>query len=141
LEAMVPSVTETTDAAKTHDDRQLRTFLELLRKHKKRIPPNVYRLLQYPPEEVTKNVGRRSDVLWRIEHELRRAQIPLDDVVELSRLSAWNKCRGRRDEQKRIYTEAAKVYSEVTGDQEPGSPLGPDVVIRPLTEYEVQEID
>lgn len=150
LETLVPSVAETADAAKSPDDRQLAAFLKLLRKYKKRIPPNVYRLLQYPPREVAKNVGKRSDVLWRIEHELIRAQIPLDDIVELIRLSAWNKYRGRRDEQKRIYTEVAKVYSEVTGGQEQeqsetssanGSILGPDVVIRPLTEYEVQEID
>src|SRR5690606_3129947 len=151
LETLVPSVAETADAAKAHDDRQLAAFLELLRKYKKRIPPNVYRLLQYPPKEVAKNVGKRSNVLWRIEHELIRAQIPLDDIVELIRLSAWNKYRGRRDEQKRIYTEVAKVYSEVTGGQEQeqpetpsasnGSLLGPDVVIKPLTEYEKQEID
>ena len=151
LETLVPSVTETADAAKAHDDRQLAAFLELLRKYKKRIPPKVYRLLQYPPREVAKNVGRRSDVLWRIEHELIKAQIPLDDIVELIRLSAWNKYRGRRDEQKRIYTEVAKVYSEVTGglgQEQPetlsvanGSLLDPDVVIRPLTEYEKQEID
>src|SRR5690606_36766881 len=67
------------------------------------------------------------------------------------RLSAWNKYRGRRDEQKRIYAVIAKVYSEVTGSQEQkrpgissvanGSLLGPDAVIKPLTEYEVQEID
>ena len=151
LKTLVPSIAETGDAAKTHDDRQLRAFLKLLRKYKKRIPPNVYRLLQYPPKEVDKSVGKRSDVLWRIEHELIKAQIPLDDIVELIRLSAWNKYRGRRDEQKRIYTEVAKVYSEVTGGLEQerpetssvanGSPLGPDVVIRPLTDYEVQEID
>ena len=141
LETPVLSVTETADAAKAHDDRQLRAFLELLRKHKKRIPSNVYRLLQYPPKEVAKSVGKRSDVLWRIEHELIKAQVPLDDIVELIRLSAWNKYRGRQDEQKRIYTEVAKVYSEVTGGQEPGGPLGPDVVIRPLTDYETQEID
>ena len=141
LETWVPSVIETADAAKAHDDRQLRAFLELLRKYKKRIPSNVYRLLQYPPKEVEKSVGKRSDVLWRIEHELIRAQVPLDDIVELIRLSAWNKYRGRQDEQKRIYTEVAKIYSEVTGGQEPDGLLGPDVVIRPLTDYETQEID
>ena len=151
LETLVPSVAETADAAKAHDDRQLRAFLKLLRKHKKRISPNIYRLLQYPPKEVDKNVGKRSDILWRIEHELIKAQVPLDDIVELIRLSAWNKYRGRRDEQKRIYTEVAKVYSEVTGGSEQEWPetssvahnnlLGPDVVIRPLTDYETQEID
>jgi len=151
LETLVPSVTETANAAKAPDDKQLAAFLELLRKHKKRIPSNVYRLLQYPPKEVDKNVGKRSTILWRIEHELIKAQIPLDDIVELIRLSAWNKYRGRRDEQKRIYTEVAKVYSEVTGGQESERPetssvahdslLGPDVVIKPLTDYEVQEID
>ena len=141
LETLVPPITETVDAAKATDDRQLGTFLELLRKYKKRIPSNVYRLLQYPPKDVAKSMGKRSDVLWRIEHELIKAQIPLDDIVELIRLSAWNKYRGRRDEQKRIYTEVAKVYSEITEGQEPSGSLGPDVVIRPLTDYEAQEID
>src|SRR5690606_11575398 len=65
--------------------------------------------------------------------------------------SACNKYRGRRDEQKRMYTEVAKVYSEVTGglgQEQPetlsvanGSRLDPDVVIRPLTEHDKQDID
>src|SRR5690606_27899998 len=149
LDDLLPYLTEE-EANLISESQRLTTFIHLLKKYKDKIPPKIYQLLQYPPKEVNKKVGKRSDILWRIEHELIKAQVPLDDIVELIRLSAWNKYRGRRDEQKRIYTEVAKVYSEVTGGQEQeqtetssvnGSILGPDVVIRPLTEYEVQEID
>lgn len=132
------------------ESQRLATFIQLLKKHKSKIPQRVYQLLQYPPKEVNKKIGKRSDILWIIESELVKAKIPLDDIVEIIRLSAWNKYRGRKDEQKRIYTEISKIYeAQVTG-QNPEKPSSEDLsvelldftpIVKPLSEYEKQEIN
>ena len=125
------------------------TFIRLLSKYKSKIPHKIYQLLQYPPKEVNKKVGKRSDILWSIEHELIKAQIPLDDIVELIRLSAWNKYKGRKDEQKRIYTEVSKIYESVIAGETPEKPSKEEIsvelldftpVVKPISEYESQEI-
>lgn len=132
------------------ESQRLATFIQLLKKYKSKIPQRVYQLLQYPPKEVNKKIGKRSDILWIIENELVKAKIPLDDIVEIIRLSAWNKYRGRKDEQKRIYTEISKIYeAQVTG-QNPEKPSSEDLsvelldftpIVKPLSEYEKQEIN
>lgn len=93
---------------------------DLLLKHKARIPAGTSQRLQYPPSMATK--GGRSEMLWRIESELVQARVPLEDVVELIRLSAWNKYRGRADELKRIKSEIDKVYAEQQGIVEGDGP-------------------
>lgn len=90
-----------------------RTLAELIRTHRTRISRGTSERLQYPPERATK--GKRSEMLWRIESELVAAKVPLEDVVEMIRLSAWNKYRGRADEADRIFAEVQKVYDSQTG--------------------------
>lgn len=94
------------DEASTHENLLLR----LLTKYKREIPAKVSRMLQYPPSRI--EPGHRSDMLWYLESELVKSQIPLEDIVVLIRDSAWNKYRGRSDEQERIYTEVSKVYQQ-----------------------------
>ena len=94
------------DETSTHENLLLR----LLTKYKREIPAKVSRMLQYPPSRI--EPGHRSDMLWYLESELVKSQIPLEDIVILIRDSAWNKYRGRADEQERIYTEVSKVYQQ-----------------------------
>ena len=94
------------DEVSTHENLLLR----LLTKYKREIPSKVSRMLQYPPSRI--EPGHRSDMLWYLESELVKSQIPLEDIVVLIRDSAWNKYRGRADEQERIYTEVSKVYQQ-----------------------------
>ena len=94
------------DEVSTHENLLLR----LLTKYKREIPAKVSRMLQYPPSRI--EPGHRSDMLWYLESELVKSQIPLEDIVVLIRDSAWNKYRGRSDEQERIYTEVSKVYQQ-----------------------------
>lgn len=94
------------DETTTHENLLLR----LLTKYKREIPAKVSRMLQYPPSRI--EPGHRSDMLWYLESELVKSQIPLEDIVVLIRDSAWNKYRGRSDEQERIYTEVSKVYQQ-----------------------------
>ncbi len=149
LDDLLPYLTEE-EANLISEGQRMAAFVRLLSKYKSRIPHKIYQLLQYPPKEVNKKVGKRSDILWRIEHELIKAQIPLDDIVELIRLSAWNKYRGRKDEQKRIYTEVSKIYEAVVAGETPGKPSTGEIsvelldftpVVKPISEYETQEIN
>ena len=84
------------------------TLVGLLSKYRKKFPTKVSQLLQYPDRRVTP--GKRSEILWYIESELVKAQIPMEDIIQMIRLSAWNKYKGRRDEEKRLSTEIQKVY-------------------------------
>ncbi len=149
LDDLLPYLTEE-EANLISEGQRMATFVRLLSKYKGRIPHKIYQLLQYPPKEVNKKVGKRSDILWRIEHELIKAQIPLDDIVELIRLSAWNKYRGRKDEQKRIHIEVSKIYEALVAGETPGKPSMGDIgvelldftpVVKPISEYETQEIN
>lgn len=149
LDDLLPYLTEE-EANLISEGQRMATFVSLLSKYKKKIPHKIYQLLQYPPKEVNKRVGKRSDILWRIEHELIKAQIPLDDIVELIRLSAWNKYRGRKDEQKRIHIEVSKIYESHVAGETPEKPSSGDIsvelldftpVVKPISEYESQEIN
>lgn len=86
------------------------TLVELLSKYRKQIPPKVSRMLQYPPSRVEQ--GKRSDILWYIESELVKAQVPQEDIIRMVGLSAWNKYRGRSDEWTRLTTEISRVYEK-----------------------------
>jgi len=86
----------------------LGNFVALLSKYRKKIPPKISHMLQYPEARI--EVGHRSEVLWSIEQELVAAKIPMEDIVALIAGSAWNKYRGRADEMKRITTEIEKIY-------------------------------
>lgn len=84
------------------------SLVQLLSQYRKVIPKKVSKILQYPSSRITE--GQRSDMLWYIESELVAAQIPIEDIVTLIRLSPWNKYKGRADEVKRITIEVTKVY-------------------------------
>ncbi len=58
--------------------------------------------------------GKRSDVLWFLEHELIKAGLSLSEVYTLVKGSVWNKYRGRKDEEKRLTEEITKVLNSET---------------------------
>lgn len=76
-------------------------------KWSKTIPRSLFRLIEGPAQ-----VGHRSDMLWRLEHELCDLGIPLPDVIEILRNSDWNKYRGRRDEDERFAAEMEKIRGD-----------------------------
>lgn len=84
---------------------------QLVAKHRKRIKGKLFDLIFATLEEVENE--DRSERLWEIECRLLERGIPIEDVVNIVRLSNWNKYRGRRDERKRILTEVRKAYAEV----------------------------
>jgi len=62
--------------------------------------------------------GKRSDILWYIEHALHDAGVSPSEILVLVKSSVWNKYHGRADEDHRLLTEMKKVLENKF--QEPG---------------------
>lgn len=54
-------------------------------------------------------VGKRSEMLWKLENDLIEIGMTDDEVVTVIRASVWNKFKGRTDEDKRIRSEVEKI--------------------------------
>jgi len=69
----------------------------------------------------TATVGKRSEILWYLENKLLEAGLSPTQVFVLIKNSAWNKYKGRADEDFRLKTELEKIISgkikEVTTDK------------------------
>lgn len=57
-------------------------------------------------------VGKRSEVIWSLEHRLYEIGLTPDEIFTLIKHSAWNKYRGRRDEDERLTKELQKIISK-----------------------------
>lgn len=53
--------------------------------------------------------GTRSDTLWWLEHELAKAGMKPQEIIAVIKASAWNKYKGRRDEDERLTNEVMKI--------------------------------
>lgn len=80
-----------------------------LEKWRKTIPRKLLGIIEGPA-----TVGKRSDMLWYLEHELCDLGIPLKDVIAILRESDWNKYRGREDEEERFSVEMEKIAGDRT---------------------------
>lgn len=78
-------------------------FREVLSRHLHDIPAATRRLLTAS----VATPGKRSEVLWRLAHELTAAGLEPQDIETLVRGSVWNKYKGRRDELRRVRLEIA----------------------------------
>lgn len=78
--------------------------LSVLDKYRKTIPRKILKIIEGPAEQ-----GKRSDMLWYLEHELCDLGIPVGDAIEILRESDWNKYRGRPDEHERFAAEVSKI--------------------------------
>lgn len=75
-----------------------------LDKYRDRIPPSILRTLAGPA-----TVGKRSEVLWKLGHELANLKIPKPDIIRILKASPWNKFAGRADEDERFESEMEKI--------------------------------
>jgi len=78
-----------------------------LERWRKSIPLKLIRMIEGPATE-----GKRSDVLWYLEHELCDLGIPIDDAIAILQNSDWNKYRGRADEAERFRAEREKIVGD-----------------------------
>jgi archaellum biogenesis ATPase FlaH len=56
--------------------------------------------------------GKRSDMIWKLEHALLECGMTKDESFVLIKASPWNKFRGRRDEDKQLQRELQKIIHE-----------------------------
>lgn len=92
---------------------------EVLNEHASKLPRDLLTTLMQ--REVP--VGKRSDMLWNLEHRLYEHGLTPDEIFTLIKYSAWNKYKGRHDEDERLQTEISKVISQaVQGVQKEDEP-------------------
>ena len=56
--------------------------------------------------------GKRSEVIWKLGHELVEAGVSQDEAFELLRASPWNKFKGRRDGDEQLRRELDKALRQ-----------------------------
>lgn len=81
---------------------------EILNRYSGKIPAKTLKLLLQQEVEV----GKRSDVLWMLEHQLYEAGLTPEEIFTLVKHSAWNKYRGRKDENERLAKEIEKTIND-----------------------------
>lgn len=55
--------------------------------------------------------GKRSEIIWKLAHELIEAGMSRDEAFELLRVSPWNKFKGRRDGDDQLKRELNKALT------------------------------
>jgi hypothetical protein len=87
-------------------------------------------------------VGRRSDMVWKLEQEMIERGIPQNDIFVLIKASPWNKFRGRRDEDHRLRTELKKsIGRRLNGGGIIGDDSARRLIFRRVGDVEEENID
>lgn len=81
---------------------------EILSKYAGTLPRDILTLLLQKEAEV----GKRSETIWHLENRLYELGLTPDEIFTLIKHSAWNKYRGRHDEDERLTKELQKIISE-----------------------------
>jgi hypothetical protein len=82
---------------------------DIFDKYERMLPPWVRRELmtQKPPA-----AGKRSEMIWKLEHALLEAGLSKDESFVLIKASVWNKFKGRTSEDSQLRRELDKVVAE-----------------------------
>ncbi len=128
--------------------KQIIDPLEILKKYR-------YKLSKSLVNQLTKRkatVGKRSEILWKLEAELYEAGLSPNEIYWLVKNSAWNKFVGRTDEEKRLRTEIEKVTGLKEANNTPilaglkvdkPKPTGttPEFLIKRVFDVEPKDVD
>lgn len=107
---------------------------EILKRYSKQLPSKVYELFFTPEQEVS--VGERSDRLWELECLLAESGVKTPDIINLVRMSPWNKFENRRNEEEQIEKEVYKAKEKVVSlGLQKAITFGPKVSTNPWTSY------
>jgi len=88
--------------------RKLSSAARIYKKYEHALPGWVRRtILKGKPTK-----GKRSQVMWRLTHELVEAGLSKDEAFELLRASPWNKFRTRRDGDEQLKRELNKSLTQ-----------------------------
>jgi len=107
-------------------------------RYEKRLPPWVRRELMSskPPPS-----GKRSEMIWKLEHALLEAGMSKDESFVLIKASVWNKFKGRSSEYQQLRRELDKVVGERMKAGAAGTTLKHKYLAHSMAEVEQQDID
>jgi hypothetical protein len=110
---------------------------EIFNRYEKMLPPWVRRELMAAsaPE------GKRSEMIWKLEHALLEHGLSKDEAFVLIKGSAWNKFRGRNSEDAQLRRELDKVVAERMKAGANGVKVKHKFLAHSMAEVEQAEID
>lgn len=116
------------------------TSTDIFTKYEKSLTPMIRRELmsqKAPP------AGKRSEMLWKIEHACLEAGMSKDETFVLIKGSVWNKFKGRSSEDAQLRRELDKVVQErlKAGAGSNGTTLKHKYLAHSIAEIEQEEID
>jgi len=82
---------------------------EVYREYERKLPPWARRELM---REDSPPAGKRSEMLWKLNHQLFSAGMTEDEAYVVLKASKWNKFAGRRSEDEQLRRELSKVLEE-----------------------------
>lgn len=90
--------------------------------------------------------GKRSDMLWKLEHALLEIGMTKDEAFVLIRASPWNKFRGRKNGDEQLHRELNKVVGEHLGPDKVQIANGHDVNgqsfnWKSIDQFEIESVD
>lgn len=85
--------------------------------------------------------GKRSEVLWKIEHELLQAGMSKEEALIVLKASPWNKFKGRMSEDDQLSRELDKVYSGLLKAPPDNKKNGYNFLAQSMAEVEEANID
>jgi len=94
---------------------------KIISMYRDRIPRKVLNLLFAKHADV----GKRSDIIWYLEHKLHEIGLSPDEIITLVKHSVWNKYSGRADENIRLHAELTKILESSFEESTPAE--GPQV--------------
>jgi hypothetical protein len=90
-------------------------------------------------------VGKRSEVIWRLENELHEQGVSPGDTYVLIKNSVWNKFAGRHDEEAQLRRELEKTRGQGTyGDAKPKQSAKlkrPKINFIRMSDVEAEDVD
>lgn len=113
------------------------TARDVFDRYEKMLPPWVRRELmtaKAPP-------GKRSEMIWKLEHALLENGLSKDESFVLIKASAWNKFRGRSSEDAQLRRELDKVVTERMKAGMNGSRVKHKYLARSMADVETKNHD
>lgn len=85
-------------------------------------------------------VGKRSEMLWKLNNTMLEAGVDTEDIFQLLRASAWNKFAGKDDQLRRELDKAVgRKFRNVAGESEDRDDYR--WIATPLSDVEIEDID
>lgn len=128
------------DIVKKLPDEEVRNNLdasEVYDKYQRMLPPWVRRelLVQKVP------VGKRSEMIWKLEHALLEAGLSKEETFTLIKSSGWNKFKGRASEDEQLTRELDKVVNARMKGGAAKSTIKHKYLAHSMADVEAEEID